>query len=170
MQSWGWFAVALLLGWLGTLIYALAGPPDPPAVAAASAQQPRATSKITPGKPVASILVTVLWVVGFVAIPSVSGHIPLDPVNYAVSLNSKWLWIILFTVIWLMFQLFWRASSETTKLSLGVSYTLVWLALAFFFPFKDPTIESQAGTVAFFLLAGGLGLVLIWTRFLADEV
>jgi hypothetical protein len=125
---------------------------------------------ITPGKPVVSVLATLLWIIGFVAIPSVSLHIPNDPVNYAISLNLKWIWIIAFGVIWLMFQLFWRASSETTKLSLGVSYTLVWLALAFFFPFKDPTIESQAGTVAFFLLAGGLGLVLIWTRFFADEL
>lgn len=125
---------------------------------------------ITPGKPVASVAVTLLWILGFLAVPSVSWHIPPDPVNYAISFNPKWIWIIAFGVIWLMFQFFWRASSETTKLSLGVSYTLVWLALAFFFPFKDPNIESQAGTVAFFTLAGGLGVVLIWTRFLADDI
>ena len=124
---------------------------------------------ITPGKPIASVLVTLAWILGFVAIPSVSLHLPDEPVNYALSFNLKWIWIVAFAVIWLMFQLFWRASSETTKLSLGVSYTLIWLALAFFFPFKDPTIESQAGAVAFFTLAGGLGVVLIWTRFLADE-
>lgn len=132
--------------------------------------------KITPGKPIVSVLVTVLWIVGFVVIPSTSWHIPPDQVNYAVSLDLKWLWIIAFAVIWLMFQLFWRSSSETTKLSLGVSYTLVWLALAFFFPFNNPALsnlttgEGPAGAVAFFLLAGGLGLVLIWTRFLSDDV
>lgn len=125
---------------------------------------------ITPGKPVASVAVTLLWILGFLAVPSVAWHIPPDSVNYAISFNPKWIWIIAFAVIWLMFQLFWRASSETTKLSLGVSYTLVWLALAFFFPFKDPNIESQAGAVAFFTLAGGLGVVLIWTRFLADDL
>ena len=125
---------------------------------------------ITPGKPVASVLVTLLWILGFVAIPSTAWHIPPEPVNYAVSFDLRWIWIVAFAVVWLMFQLFWRASSETTKLSLGVSYTLIWLALAFFFPFKDPNIESQAGAVAFFTLAGGLGVVLIWTRFLADEL
>src|SRR5215472_16215927 len=100
---------------------------------------------ITPGKPVASVLITLLWVAAFVAVPSWSLHIPNDPVNYAVSFNVKWISIVALAVVWLMFQLFWRASSETTRLSLGVSYTLLWLALAFFFPFKDPTIESQAG-------------------------
>ena len=125
---------------------------------------------ITPGKPVASVLVTLLWVIAFVVIPSWSFHIPDEPVNYAISLNIKWIAIIGLAVVWLMFQLFWRSSSETTKLSLGVSYTLLWLALVFFFPFKDPTIESQAGAAAFFALAGGLGVVLIWVRFLADDV
>jgi hypothetical protein len=126
---------------------------------------------ITPAKPVASVLVTLLWILGFVAIPSTAWHIPWNTgPNYALDFDLKWIWIVTFGVIWLMFQLFWRASSETTKLSLGVSYTLVWLALAFFFPFKDPNIESQAGAVAFLTLAGGLGVVLIWTRFLADEL
>lgn len=125
---------------------------------------------ITPGKPVASVLITLLWVIAFVVIPSWSLHIPDDPVNYAISFNIKWIAIIGLAVVWLMFQLFWRSSSETTKLSLGVSYTLLWLALVFFFPFKDPTIESQAGAAAFFALAGGLGVVLIWVRFLADDV
>ena len=125
---------------------------------------------ITPGKPVASVLITLLWVIAFVVIPSWSFHIPDEPVNYAISFNIKWIAIIGLAVVWLMFQLFWRSSSETTKLSLGVSYTLLWLALVFFFPFKDPSIESQAGAAAFFALAGGLGVVLIWVRFLADEV
>jgi cell division protein FtsW (lipid II flippase) len=125
---------------------------------------------ITPGKPVASVLVTLLWIIGFVAIPSVSWHIPNDPKNYALALNPKWIWIVLFAVIWLMFQLFWNSTKETSRLSMAVSYTLLWLALVFFFPFKDPSIESQAGTAAFFALAGGLGVVLVWTRFLADEV
>lgn len=129
---------------------------------------------ITPGKPVASVLVTLLWVIGFVVIPSASVHIPDDPVNYAISLNFKWMWVIAFAVIWLMFQLFWRSSSETTKLSLGASYTLLWLALVFFFRFNGPfntiTDEGAASTAAFFALAGGLGVVLIWVRFFADDI
>jgi hypothetical protein len=33
MQTWGWFVVVLLLHALGTLIYAIAGPPEQPALA-----------------------------------------------------------------------------------------------------------------------------------------
>lgn len=130
---------------------------------------------ITPGKPIASVALTVALILGFVAVPSISWHLPPDPVNYAISFNLRWIWIIAFAVIWLMFQLFWRASSETTKLSLGVSYTLLWLGLVFFFPFNDPSLvnsntgQGPPGAVAFFALAGGLGVVLIWVRFLADE-
>ena len=130
----------------------------------------KSRATLTPGKPVASVLITLLWVIAFVVIPSWSFHIPDDPTNYALSFNIKWIAIIALAVAWLMFQLFWRSSSETTKLSLGVSYTLLWLALVFFFPFKDPAISNQAGAAAFFTLAGGLGVVLIWVRFLSDDI
>jgi uncharacterized protein with PQ loop repeat len=39
MQTWGWFVVVLLLHWLGTLIYAVGGPSDQPAMAAYPPQQ-----------------------------------------------------------------------------------------------------------------------------------
>lgn len=37
MQTWGWFVVVLLFHALGTLIYALAGPPEQPAMIGAGA-------------------------------------------------------------------------------------------------------------------------------------
>ena len=41
------------------------------------------------------------------------------------------------------------------------------LALTLFFNFTNPT---YGGPVAFFSLMGGLGIVLLWTRFIADEI
>jgi len=35
MQTWGWFVAVLLLSNLGTLVYAIAGPPNQPMMAAA---------------------------------------------------------------------------------------------------------------------------------------
>ena len=75
-------------------------------------------------------------------------------------------------IAWFFVQLFWRASTESTKLGLAVSATIIWLAIAFFFGFRD-TIhydEGTRGAVAFFTLMGGLGIVLLWTRFLADDI
>jgi hypothetical protein len=50
---------------------------------------------------------------------------------------------------------------------MAASATIVWLSLTFFFNF---TVEGFGGAVAFFVLMGGLGVTLLWTRFLADEI
>ena len=79
-------------------------------------------------------------------------------------------WIIVggIAILWLGVQLFWPATSETTKLGLSVSATILWLSLALFFNFRGSA--EFGGPVAFFTLMGGLGVVLLWTRFLADDV
>jgi hypothetical protein len=79
-------------------------------------------------------------------------------------------WIIVggIAILWLGVQLFWPATSETTKLGLSVSATILWLSLALFFNFRGSA--EFGGAVAFFTLMGGLGVVLLWTRFLADDV
>ena len=41
MKTWGWFAVVLILSGLGTLIYAIAGPTNQPAMVAGTAYPPR---------------------------------------------------------------------------------------------------------------------------------
>jgi hypothetical protein len=69
---------------------------------------------------------------------------------------------------WLGVQLFWRASAENTKLSMVVSATILWLSLAIFFNFNGNA--EWGGPIAFFTLVGGLGVVLAWTRFLADDI
>jgi hypothetical protein len=71
-------------------------------------------------------------------------------------------------IVWLGVQLFWTASPETTKLSLAASATILWLSLALFFNFRGS--EEFGGPVAFFTLVGGLGVTVMWTRFLADDI
>lgn len=84
-------------------------------------------------------------------------------------------------LLWLGVQFFWPATPETTKLGMTISATILWLSLALFFNFQANTVCDLLGTectgaaqyggaVAFFTLMGGLGIVLLWTRFLADEV
>jgi len=78
-----------------------------------------------------------------------------------------WGFVIFFGLLWLGAQLFWDAPVEATKLGMAISATIVWLSLTLFFNFGNPI---YGGPVAFFALMGGLGVVLLWTRFLADEI
>ncbi|HEY7983629.1 MAG TPA: hypothetical protein VID73_05640 [Ktedonobacterales bacterium] len=71
-------------------------------------------------------------------------------------------------IVWLGVQLFWTATPETSKLSLAASATILWLSLALFFNFRGS--EQFGGPVAFFTLVGGLGVTVMWTRFLADDI
>lgn len=71
-------------------------------------------------------------------------------------------------LLWLGVQLFWPASVESTKLSMSVSATILWLSLSIFYNFRGDA--QWGGPVAFFTLMGGLGVILVWTRFLADEI
>lgn len=125
-------------------------------------------------KPLVSSLVALAFVLSFV-LPFLSydylkGPItPFDPVQAGA---------IRYGVIgacllgWLGIQLFWKAPVESTKLGLAASATIFWLSLALFFGFKNPNFsdEGYRGAAAFFTLMGGLGIVLIWTRFLSDDI
>lgn len=80
----------------------------------------------------------------------------------------------LFFILWLGVQLFWKAPVEATKLGLTASATILWLSLVLFYGFNPPLGDFDAtnyqGAVAFFALMGGLGIVLLWTRFFADDI
>ncbi len=108
-------------------------------------------------KPLVSSLVALAFVLSFV-LPFLSA------IRYGV--------VGFFFILWLGIQLFWKAPTEATKLGLAASATIFWLSLIFFFGFKDPNFanEGYRGAAAFFALMGGLGIVLLWTRFLADDV
>jgi hypothetical protein len=82
---------------------------------------------------------------------------------------------LLIIILW---HIFYRASSEATRLSWTVFLTLSWLALVFFYPFQPlqgNEIEAAAGTeydgaVGVFALLGGLAICVLWVRFFSDEI
>lgn len=123
-------------------------------------------SPIEVRKVVISVVLSVLWICTFLFIKSTlvidwngdgSNLTPFKPV-----VNLIGLLVIFF------FNLFYRSSSETTKLSWTVVLTVSWLALIMFYPFKDPS-NTAAGAVGFFTLLGGLAVCLLWVRFFSDE-
>jgi hypothetical protein len=125
-------------------------------------------------KPLVSSLVALAFVLSFV-LPFLSydylkgPDTPFDPVQAGAIRYGV---VGFFFILWLGIQLFWKAPTEATKLGLAASATIFWLSLIFFFGFKDPNFadEGYRGAAAFFALMGGLGIVLLWTRFLADDV
>lgn len=126
------------------------------------------TSSRSP-KPLVSALLALLFVFAFVA--------PFLSVDYLAGPSTSfdvvqagaihWGAVIGLGLIWLATQLFWEAPVEATKLGMAISATIVWLSLSLFFNFQNVT---YGGPVAFFALMGGLAVVLLWTRFLADEI
>ena len=120
-------------------------------------------------KPLVSALLALLFVIAFV-VPFLSvGYLagkstPFDLVQAGA---IHWGAVLAFGLLWLGAQLFWDAPVEATKLGMAISATIVWLSLTLFFNFQNPTF---GGPVAFFALMGGLGVTLLWTRFLADEI
>ena len=126
------------------------------------------TSNRSP-KPLVSALLALLFVFAFVApflsVPFLSG--PTTPIDVLQAGAIHWGAVMACGMIWLAVQLFWEAPVEATKLGMAISATIVWLSLTLFFNFQNVT---YGGPVAFFALMGGLAVVLLWTRFLADEI
>ena len=122
-------------------------------------------------KPLVSVLLSLLFVLAFVA-PFLQYNFlagPLTPFDKVQAGSIRYGVIFAFGLLWLGVQLFWNAPAEATKLGMAASATVVWLALTFFFNFTF-AVEGFGGAVAFFVLMGGLGVTLLWTRFLADEI
>ena len=130
---------------------------------------------IRSAKPLVSAALALLFVLSFVVpflqVDALGLKNPDTPFDDAQAGYIRYAVIVGIAAIWLFVQLFWRASPETTKLGMAISATIVWLALAFFFGFKNESNdEGLRGAVAFFTLMGGLAVVLMWTRFLSDEI
>jgi hypothetical protein len=120
-------------------------------------------------KPLVSIFLSLLLVLAFV-VPFFQYNFlagPVTPFDKVQAGSIRFGIILAIALIWLGVQLFWKAPSEATKLGMAASATIVWLALVFFFNFE---VEGFGGAMAFFVLMGGLGVTLLWTRFLADEI
>lgn len=122
-------------------------------------------------KPLVSVLLSLLFVLAFV-LPFLQYNFlagPLTPFDKVQAGSIRYGIIFALGLLWLGVQLFWNAPAEATKLGMAASATIVWLSLTFFFNFTV-TVEGFGGAMAFFVLMGGLGVTLLWTRFLADEI
>src|SRR5262249_18212852 len=109
-----------------------------------------------------ALLFVLSFVVPFLQVEALGLKNPDTPFDDAQAGFIRYAVILGIAAIWMFVQLFWRASTETTKLGLAISATIVWLAMAFFFGFKDErNDEGLRGAVAFFTLMGGLAVVLI---------
>lgn len=125
-------------------------------------------------KVIGSVVLTILWILSFMYIK------PTLVIDFGAGIvtNFKFTVILLGLIIIILYHIFYRSSSEATKLSLTVWLTLSWLALVFFYPFQPlQGTEVQAaagveydGAVGFFALIGGLGICVLWVRFFSDEV
>lgn len=125
-------------------------------------------TSVPPLKPIASTILALIWLGCFVFIdPGPNGFLQTfwhwDPVGANA---VKWSIVAFVSIVWLLMQIFFDATAEATRLSLAISGSILWLGLILFFRFADP---AYGGTVAFFALVGGLAIVVIWTRYLADE-
>ena len=127
-------------------------------------------------KPLVSVGLALLFVLSFVlpfmTVDYLAG--PDTPFDIIQAGAIRWGAILGFGLLWVAVQLFWKTSTETTKLGMLGSVSIVWLSLTFFFNFNPPggnfDLSTYGGAVAFFTLMSGLGLVLLWTRFLSDEL
>jgi hypothetical protein len=85
----------------------------------------------------------------------------------AVVTPLKPLLIVIGLLVLFFFHQFYPSSPETTKLSWTAVFTIAWLALIIFFPFRG---NENGGAVGFFALIGGLAVCILWIRFFSDEI
>ena len=118
-------------------------------------------------KVIGGVVLTILWVCTFLFIKST---LVIDWVgDGSVTTNFKFVVVLIGLLVIVFYHILYRASPETTKLSLTAALTICWLSLIIFYPFKDPANDA-GGAVAFFALIGGLGIVVLWVRFFSDEI
>lgn len=119
-------------------------------------------------------ILTIIWVLCFMYIR------PTLVIDFGAGLvmNFRLFVIILGLLIIVLYHIFYRSSTEVTKLSLTVALTIAWLALVFFYhfqPLQGTEAEYAAGieydgTIGFFSIVGGLAVCVLWIRFFSDEV
>ena len=120
------------------------------------------------------IILTILWICGFLFIR------PTLVIDFGAGIlvNFKFTVILIGLLIIIFYHIFYRSSTEVTKLSLTCSLTLAWLAVVFFYPFQAHQGTEAAyaagkiydGAVGFFTLLSGLAVCVLWVRFFADDI
>ena len=118
-------------------------------------------------KVVGSVFLTLAWVCCFLFIKSSLIIDWFD--NGSFTTNLKFLVILIGLLILFFYNLLYPSNTETTKLSWTAAFTVSWLALLIFYPFKDPT-NYAGGAVGFFALIAGLAICVLWVHFFSDEI
>ncbi len=115
-------------------------------------------------------ILTILYVCTFLFIKSTL----VVEFGGGINVNLKLMTAVIGLLIIVFYHIFDRPSPQTTKLSLTVDLTIVWLSLILFYPFNAPigvdATTYPGGAIGFFALIGGLGLCVLWVHFFADEV
>ncbi len=118
-------------------------------------------------------ILTILWIFCFLFIK------PTLAIDFGggVLVSLQLTAILIGLLIIVLYHVFNRPTPDTTKLSLTTDLTISWLALVLFYHFNAPADASAAvattwpgGAVGFFALIGGLGIVVLWVHFFADEI
>ncbi|HEU0001228.1 MAG TPA: hypothetical protein VFQ36_10035 [Ktedonobacteraceae bacterium] len=125
-------------------------------------------------KIIGSIILTVLWVCGFVFIKR---SLIID-FGGGITFNFKMAVILVGLVIIVFYNIFYRSNAEVTKLSFTVALTIAWISLMIFYhfqPLQGTEAEYAAGieydgSVGFFAIVSGLLVCLLWVRFFSDEI
>jgi len=119
------------------------------------------------GKVIGAIILSIAWICCFLFI---SPTLIID-FGAGITLPFKGTVIFLGLLILFIYHFAYRSNPETTKLSWTVVFSIAWLSLILFYPFRDPHVdEGTRGAVAFFTLVGGLTFCLFWIRFFSDEI
>jgi len=125
------------------------------------------TPAIQKSKVLIGIILAFAWVCSFLFI---SSTLIID-FGGGVTVNFKLVVVLVGLLVLFFYHLLYPSNAETTKLSWTAVYTVAWLSLMFFYPFKDLNVdEGTRGAVAFFALVGGLLVCLLWVRFFSDEI
>ncbi len=113
------------------------------------------------------VVLAIIWMCMFIFIKN---SIVIDWNGDGSNLTSFKLVVALIGLIVIVFyNLLMNATAETKKLTATATLTIVWLSLILFYPFKDPN-NTNSGAVAFFVMLGGLAVVVLWVRFFSDEL
>jgi hypothetical protein len=113
------------------------------------------------------VVLTIIWMCLFIFIKD---SIVIDWNGDGSNLTSFKLVIgVIGLLVIVFYNLLMNATAETKKLNATATLTIIWLSLILFYPFKDPN-NTNSGAVAFFVMLGGLAVVVLWVRFFSDEL
>jgi hypothetical protein len=124
-------------------------------------------SSIETRKVLGAVFLTIVWILCFIFIKPTLYVDWLD--NGSITTPLPVMTLIIGLLVLVLYHIYYRSSTETTKLSLTSVITIIWLSLIIFYPYKDPN-NTAAGAVGFFTLVGGLAVCVLWVHFFSDEI